>query len=149
MNKLKPLICWILFLPLFFSGYCLPDTSPNVHVVFSELRTGVGFIQFGVYRTEEEFKKDTPFKRIRVKKSDVRNGMFVHALHLPDGTYGLSGIDDENSNAKLDYNLVGMPKEGFCFSNYYHTGFSYPKFRDFIFEVKGGKVMLTCRFRYV
>lgn len=149
MFHFKQTIAWIFFLPFFFSGIFLPAEVNNVHVVFSELRSAEGFIQFGIYRNEEEFKKDAPFRRIRVKKSGVRNGVFVHALHLPDGTYGLSGIDDENSNAKLDYNFVGMPKEGFCFSNYYHSGWSYPKFKDFVFVVKGGKVMLNCRFRYV
>jgi len=38
-------------------------------------------------------------------------------LDLPEGRYAFAVIHDENSNHKLDRNLVGFPKEGFGFSN--------------------------------
>jgi len=36
---------------------------------------------------------------------------------LPAGDYGVAAIHDENSNAKLDKNFFGIPKEGFGFAN--------------------------------
>jgi len=38
-------------------------------------------------------------------------------LTLPQGRYAFAVIHDENSNHKLDRNLIGFPKEGFGFSN--------------------------------
>ena len=36
---------------------------------------------------------------------------------LPEGTYGVAVIHDENKNEKLDFNDVGMPTEGYGHSN--------------------------------
>jgi uncharacterized protein (DUF2141 family) len=49
--------------------------------------------------------------------------------HLQPGDYGVAAIHDENRNAKLDRNLIGIPKEGFGFANNPHVGLSAPAFR--------------------
>ena len=36
---------------------------------------------------------------------------------LPQGTFAISVLHDENGNGKMDKNLVGMPKEGYGASN--------------------------------
>lgn len=36
---------------------------------------------------------------------------------LPEGRYAIAALHDENSNHKLDRNFLGIPKEGFGFSN--------------------------------
>jgi uncharacterized protein (DUF2141 family) len=36
---------------------------------------------------------------------------------LPQGSFALSVLHDENGNGKMDKNLVGMPKEGYGASN--------------------------------
>jgi uncharacterized protein (DUF2141 family) len=48
--------------------------------------------------------------------------------HLPPGEYGVAAIHDENRNAKLDRNLIGIPKECFGFANNPHVGLSAPAF---------------------
>ena len=47
---------------------------------------------------------------------------------LPPGDYGVAAIHDENSNARLDRNLIGVPKEGFGFANNPHVGLAAPAF---------------------
>src|SRR5258708_5163160 len=37
--------------------------------------------------------------------------------NLPEGTYGVTVIHDENKNGKLDMNEMGMPEEGYGHSN--------------------------------
>jgi uncharacterized protein (DUF2141 family) len=49
-------------------------------------------------------------------------------LHLPAGHYAIAVLHDENSNHKLDRNLIGWPKEGFGFSNNPKVGMSAPNF---------------------
>jgi uncharacterized protein (DUF2141 family) len=56
--------------------------------------------------------------------------------HLPPGDYGVAAIHDENRNAKLDRNLIGIPKEGFGFANNPHVGLSAPAFRLAVIHVK-------------
>ena len=49
-------------------------------------------------------------------------------LQLPPGRYGIAVIHDENSNHKLDRNMIGWPKEGFGFANNPKVGLSAPSF---------------------
>jgi len=37
--------------------------------------------------------------------------------NLNDGNYEISTVHDENGNGKMDSNFLGLPKEGFGFSN--------------------------------
>jgi uncharacterized protein (DUF2141 family) len=55
--------------------------------------------------------------------------------HLPAGDYGVAAIHDENRNAKLDRNLIGIPSEGFGFANNPHVGFSAPAFQQAVIHV--------------
>jgi uncharacterized protein (DUF2141 family) len=55
--------------------------------------------------------------------------------HLGAGDYGVAVIHDENRNAKLDRNLIGIPKEGFGFANNPHVGLSAPPFPAAIVHV--------------
>lgn len=49
-------------------------------------------------------------------------------LQLPAGRYAIAVIHDENSNHKLDRNMIGWPKEGFGFSNNPKVNLSAPSF---------------------
>ena len=45
---------------------------------------------------------------------------------VPPGKYALVCYHDENSNGKFDENMLGMPKEGYCFSNNVKPRFRRP-----------------------
>ena len=47
---------------------------------------------------------------------------------LPPGNYGVAAIHDENSNHHLDRNFLGIPKEGFGFTNNPHVYLGPPSF---------------------
>jgi len=55
--------------------------------------------------------------------------------NLPAGDYAVAVIHDENRNAKLDRNFVGIPKEGFGFANNPHVGLSAPPFQAAVIHV--------------
>jgi len=57
-------------------------------------------------------------------------------------------LDDENDNVKMDYTLIGIPKEGFALSNYYHTGFSKPKLAQFLIVVNKNNMTIHLKMRY-
>jgi uncharacterized protein (DUF2141 family) len=69
-------------------------------------------------------------------KKDLANGTLTVNCVLEPGTYGLTLIDDENENGKIDKNLIGMPKEGFGFSNFFMEKMKKPVFDDFKVELK-------------
>jgi uncharacterized protein (DUF2141 family) len=56
-------------------------------------------------------------------------------LQLPTGRYAIAVLHDENSNHKLDRNIVGWPKEGFGFSNNPKVNLSAPSFDSAAMQV--------------
>lgn len=62
---------------------------------------------------------------------------------LPPGRYALAVVDDENGNGKLDTNFIGIPKEGFGFSNNLHLQ-RKPIFEEAAFQLedRGGSIVI-------
>lgn len=56
-------------------------------------------------------------------------------VELPPGRYAIAVLHDENSNHKLDRNMIGWPKEGFGFSNNPKVNLSAPSFETAAMQV--------------
>jgi uncharacterized protein (DUF2141 family) len=67
---------------------------------------------------------------------------------IPPGTYALAVIHDENMNGKLDTNWLGIPTEGYGFSNDAKALLSAPSFSDASFQYDGGTLDLTISLDY-
>ena len=112
----------------------------NVKVIIKGVRSEKGKLVLAIFKDQEGFKNKKPVKKIELNKSE--SGVSEIELNLIPGTYGFSVLDDENENNKMDYNFIGLPKEGFGFSNYYHKGLSKPHFNKFKFEINNKSVEL-------
>ena len=120
----------------------------NVKVVIEGVRSENGKIVLAVFKDQEGYITRNPVKRIELNKAELGKNEIKLSLDL--GIYGISVLDDENNNNKMDYNFLGMPKEGFGFSNYYHKGLSKPHFDKFKFEIKNTSVeLIEIRLRYI
>ncbi len=62
---------------------------------------------------------------------------------IPPGTYALAVIHDENMNGKLDTGLLGIPAEGYGFSNDARAWFGAPSFSAASFAYDGRTLDLT------
>jgi len=123
--------------------------SQTVEVTVTGIRSEKGQIAIGVFLDEESFRREKAYLEIQFPKKDIRDGVMTVSFSLEPGIYGLSLLDDENSNRKMEYNFLGIPKEGFGFSDYYHTGITRPKFDDFRFTVvQGQDIKIKVRMRY-
>ena len=68
---------------------------------------------------------------------------------IPAGTYALVVLHDENMNGKIDTNWIGVPKEGYGFSNDAKAAaLRAPSFSDASFVYDGKSVDLTITLRY-
>ena len=126
--------------------------AQNIDITFSGLRNNKGQIILRVYKDSKSFEDDKPYKITYIKKTGMSKGTLTTSLKLEPGTYGLALADDENTNFAMNFNLLGIPTEGFGFSNYYHTGLSHPKFESFKFTVakdEKKKVSMRCRYMWV
>ncbi len=134
-----------LFCFLFVSTSYISESSPSanhtVTVQIGNIRNSKGRIQLQIYKNQETFAKETPWKEYYVSKDDMKNKMLVYKISdLESGIYGISILDDEDKNKKMKYSWM-LPDEGFGFSDYYHVGMSRPKFEDFKFNLSGDKTV--------
>ena len=106
-----------------------------ISVTIKDIKTSNGQILMGIYKDDVSFDKEIAYKKVQAFKTKISNGTLVVEVKLEPGKYGISLMDDENFNGKMDYNFIEIPKEGFGFSNYYHIGLTKPKLNSFSFEV--------------
>jgi uncharacterized protein (DUF2141 family) len=143
MKKVISIFSLLLF-PLFLIN------AQNVEVIIKEIRSDNGQIAIGVFKDDPTFQKEEAFLNLRFPKSKISNGEMKVEFTLEPGLYGLSLLDDENSNGMMEYNFLGIPKEGFGFSDYYHTGLKKPKFDAFKFTLEPNqKKVITIKVRYM
>lgn len=120
-----------------------------VSIQIENLRSAKGQVIIQVFTNETNFKADKPMQTAKFPKRSVREGKMTIHLKLSPGVYGIALLDDENSNDKMDNNMLGIPKEGFGFANYYHSGMSRPKFNNFRVTITESPSPLTIRVRYL
>lgn len=142
----------VAVLTLFLSVSLSTSASEPVPLIlnFEGIKNSNGHIIISVYKNEADFKAEKPYMLKTFSKQNVQNGSLKASLNLPEGTYGIAVLDDENKDKEMNYTMLGMPKEGFGFANYYHSGFSYPKFSDFSFQhQKANKQTAVVKLRYM
>jgi uncharacterized protein (DUF2141 family) len=82
-------------------------------------RNTKGKIWVTLFRDAQGFPDD-PSKAIRQQSVEIDpSGMSAQVTFrdVPQGTFAVSVLHDENGNGKMDKNFVGMPKEGYGASN--------------------------------
>ncbi len=128
----------IISLTLFVSiAYAQTGT---ITVEISGIQGPEGQISIGLYASEEGFPEtEKSYKGINVR---VTGEKVVAAFQdVPAGTYAIAVFHDTNSNGKLDTNFLGIPNEGYAFSNNVFGTFGPPDFEDASFELDGNKTV--------
>lgn len=123
--------------------------AEEVHVNIKGIRNLKGTIRIGVFKDNESFENEAPFRTIEVKKRGLFKGALNCSFDLPIGVFGLALLDDENNNEVMDKGFLGIPEEGFGFSNYEHSGIFAPVFNDFKFFVKQGITKVKMKLKYM
>jgi uncharacterized protein (DUF2141 family) len=141
---------------VFLTGICLLNLflfgqvfSQVVEVRITGLKNKIGVIQLAVFTSQKNFENELATIEKTFPKEDAVNGELVVVIELKPGTYGLALLDDEDCNGKMKYNILGLPLEGFGFSNFKSTGFSKPSFSDFSFLAGNEKMVVHVNMRYV
>ena len=80
-----------------------------------------------------------------VRKIEAAEQTF-HFSDLPPGRYAVMVMHDENDNGKLDSNFMGMPIEGYGFSNN-PAVMRKPTFEEARFELEAAGSAITVRLR--
>lgn len=108
----------------------------ETEVKITGIRSGKGKIVLNVFKDNASYDAEKPFKKIVFDKAPMANGALTVKCNLEKGVYGITLLDDENDNGKIDKNLIRMPKEGFGFSNFFMEKLKKPTFDDFKVDLK-------------
>ena len=120
-----------------------------VHVEISGLRNDKGQVRCALFSSAIDFPKKTE-KAVAQAKSDISRGNAVcEFAGIASGMYAVSVFHDENSNGKLDTNVMGIPREGVGASNNAKGHFGPPKFAAAAFQFSGGRIDLKITINYL
>jgi len=122
---------------------------PGIHVKVLNIRNSTGTVACALFESPAGFPIEylryaTNIMVIKIRKTQAR----CDFLDIPPGKYALAVIHDENMNGKLDTNLMGIPKEGYGFSNDARSLLGPPSFSAAGFQYNGQNLELTISLHY-
>jgi uncharacterized protein (DUF2141 family) len=121
----------------FFSPWSKSDQKQELIVKVEGVRSVEGTVFVAVYDTEERYKsKDAAW--LFDSPVSGKGEVLISGSVLP-GNYALAVFHDRNNNGALDTNWLGIPSEGFGFSNNAMGRFGPPSFADCLIHVPDDK----------
>ncbi|WP_221269241.1 DUF2141 domain-containing protein [Mucilaginibacter sp. X5P1] len=120
-------------LMIFLSSY---KQNKETEVKITGIRSARGQLVLAVFKDQASYDAEKPCKTFLFDKKDLLNGSLTMKCELEAAVYGITLVDDENGNGKIDKNLIGIPKEGFGFSNFFMEKLKKPTFDDFKVDLK-------------
>src|SRR5581483_10080148 len=134
-------------LPVAFAQSSSP--CPGIHVKILNIRNSDGTVACALFDSPAGFPVEflhaaTNVMVIKIRKTQAR----CDFEDIPPGTYAMAVIHDENMNGKLDTNVLGIPTEGYGFSNDAKGTVGAPAFSAASFPYDGQNVELTMSLQY-
>ncbi len=120
-----------------------------IEVVFRGLRNSVGRISCYLFHGKDGFPENKE-KTVAVQSVPIIDKQAkVVFSNLPPGEYAIAILHDENENKAMDYNFIGIPKEGWAFSNLPSGVFRKPKFEECAFKLDCRKKTVVVDMTYM
>ena len=115
---------------LFLASVTYLNAQSSLTVEIVNLESNKGVVIVDLLDTNEETVMD-------LTSEITDNTCTIAFKDLEDGSYAIRYFHDENNNGELDTNFIGIPKEGFGFSNDAFGKFGPKKFKEWLFEISG------------
>ena len=125
------------------AAFAQSDTGNSITVVMENFQSNQGSVMVGLYATSDEWLKKTYMGEITQIDNKTSKCVFEN---VPNGTYAVSIIHDENSNGKLDLGYFGIPKEPYASSMGAKGFMGPPKWMDAKFTIEGSDKELAIKF---
>lgn len=126
----------------------LQAQESTLTVTITEIKPGPGLVRMAVCDQPGHFP-DKPVLSFSIPKSEIKNNTLkIEVQNLLEGSYAISLLDDTNKDGKMELGLLGIPKEGFGFSNDIRPRGKAPPFEKCTFSVKKGENNLAIRMQY-
>lgn len=109
--------------------------ASEITIKLTNLKSTKGKVLIALYDQSKGFPGDYNMAIEQAVVNTKRNFSFTFK-NLENGKYAIALFHDKNSNEKMDTNFLGIPKEGFGFSNNPRILTGPPSFNKASFELK-------------
>ena len=120
----------------------------RIEAAATNLRNSNGSFACSLYNSAKGFPKtdDSVVGNSRVK---IKDGQATCVFNnMKPGVYAVVAMHDENGDGKMDYNFLGIPIEGYGFSNGATATFGPPSFDAAKFQYNGGVLKIPIPLKY-
>ena len=118
----------------------------QVTIHIQGVRSDSGLVRIGVFSDEDGFPRSG---RIAGQSVEARQGDVIATFDdLAPGVYAIAIHHDEDGDGEFDTTFIGLPDEGYGFSNDAPVVFGPPKFEEAAISVVADGVTTELRVRY-
>lgn len=141
--------CAVLMFAAFPAPVFAESSCTGIHVKILNIRNSTGTVACALFESSAGFPAEylhyaTNVMVIKIRKDKAR----CDFEDIPPGIYAMAVIHDENMNGKLDTKWLGIPTEGYGFSNDAKGILGAPSFSAASFRYNGQNVDLTMSLQY-
>ena len=147
--RFQLIVSVILLLALFPLQAFRKLAEEGIRISVINLRNEKGHVLVSLFRDGAGYPDDATkaFRKIKLEISGKKASVLFTGL--PAGSYAVSILHDENDDQKLNKTNLGLPKEGYGFSNNVVGAFGPPSWSRASFAHKqGGLTVREIRTRY-
>jgi len=138
----------LLALLLLAPALARADEGACVEVVVEKVRSADGVVRVALFADEASYEATENARHLEAIPA-AEGAVRTRICGLPAGCYALSVFHDANANAELDTNRIGIPREGYGFSNGVRGRTGPPAFAKVAFDLAaGGSRTETIRLLY-
>jgi len=136
----------LLLLALLAAPFTVAQAA-TVTIEISALRNGDGSVLIALCDEAAYLSAScTYFDR---RTAGAGTPIVVNFVDVAAGTYAVQVIHDENDDNEFDTNFLGIPSEGYGFSNNPDAAFGPPDFEAAAIAIDGDRVVVPVRMFYV
>lgn len=144
---LKPLVRIAVICAALAAPVAARADTARLVIVVEGLRNANGVVDIALFDGPANFLDSD--KRIGGGKAVIKDGAAVIEIdNLPPGRYAAAFYHDENANGDFDQGLLGIPLEGYGFTNNARALFSAPSFEEAALVVERGNNETRARIQY-
>ena len=111
----------------------LAAQAAQLTITIEGIRNAKGDIRISEYPSSAEWP-DHPSGQHN-QAQPAKTGSVVFTVDLPPGTYAVNGFHDEDGTGKFRTSMIGLPEEGYFFSNNVRAGLSAPSYQSASFKL--------------
>jgi len=136
-----------LIVPLIFSfGYTQTEDRCDLTVIITGFQNNEGYVRLALTNSEETYQGKKP-AIVRLFAGIENKTATFNIEKLAYGNYAIKVFHDEDQDDELDTNFLGIPSEGYEFSNDVRGTFGPPEFEKakFLLNQKEMEIAITIK----